>query len=111
MNYVIVITESFESNFKKLFKKYHSLHDDLAVLTKELYANPNLGDDLGNNTQKVRMAIVSKNKGKSGGARVITFNDLAPYIVRTCPALNSGLTGLTVCYVVVRFGKDIKLYC
>ena len=31
-----------------------------------------MGDDLGNNIRKVRMAIASKNKGKSGGARIIT---------------------------------------
>ena len=28
---------------------------------------------LGNNCYKIRMAISSKNKGKSGGSRVITF--------------------------------------
>jgi len=33
-----------------------------------------LGDDLGGNTRKVRMAITSKNKGKSSGARIITCN-------------------------------------
>ena len=33
-----------------------------------------MGDDLGDNFRKVRMAIASKNKGKRGGARVITLN-------------------------------------
>jgi hypothetical protein len=42
----------------------------------ELLNNPKLGDDLGNNTRKVRMAIVSKGRGKSGGARVITCSIL-----------------------------------
>lgn len=36
--------------------------------------NPFQGDDLGNGVRKVRMSISSKGKGKSGGARVITFN-------------------------------------
>ena len=72
MNYQIVTTDDFESNFKRLSKKYHSLADDYEVLIKELLANPTMGDDLGNNTRKVRMAIASKNKGKRGGARVIT---------------------------------------
>ena len=76
MNYVIVTTEYFESNFNRLSKKYRSLHDDLKILIKELYENPTMGDYLGNNTRKVRMAIVSKNKGKRGGARVITYNVL-----------------------------------
>ena len=76
MNYTIVTTEHFESNFKRLLKKYHSLHDDLKVLIKELYANPTMGDNLGNNTRKVRVAIGSKNRGKRGGARIITCNVL-----------------------------------
>ena len=46
--------------------------NDYEILIKDLLANPNLGDDLGDNTRKVRMAIYSKNKGKRGGARVIT---------------------------------------
>ena len=39
-----------------------------------------MGDDLGDNTYKVRMAIASKNKGKSGGARVITCNVLVDVV-------------------------------
>ena len=76
MNYTIATTEHFESNFKRLSKKYHSLNDDYETLIEELLKNPTMGDDLGNNTRKVRLAISSKNKGKSGGARVITFNVL-----------------------------------
>ena len=72
MNYKIATTKDFESNFKRLFKKYRSLYDDLEGFKKELLKNPTMGDDLGNQTRKVRMAIASKGKGKSGGARVIT---------------------------------------
>lgn len=36
--------------------------------------NPLQGVDLGNNIRKVRLAVTSKHKGKSGGARVITYN-------------------------------------
>jgi len=32
------------------------------------------------NTRKVRMAITSKNKGKSGGARIITCNILVDIV-------------------------------
>lgn len=39
----------------------------------ELHANPQLGTDLGGGLRKIRMRIASKGKGKSGGARVITF--------------------------------------
>jgi hypothetical protein len=74
MNYKIATTEYFESNFKRLSKKYRSLFDDIENFKKELLTNPAMGDDLGSNTRKVRIAIASKNKGKSGGARVITCN-------------------------------------
>ena len=76
MNYEIITTDDFERNFKRLSKKYRSLENDYEILIKELLKNPEMGDDLGNNTRKVRMAIASKNKGKSGGARVITCNVL-----------------------------------
>jgi len=72
MNYAIATTKDFENQFKRLLKKYHSLRSDIEIFKKELLDNPETGDDLGNNIRKVRMAIASKNKGKSGGARVIT---------------------------------------
>jgi mRNA-degrading endonuclease RelE of RelBE toxin-antitoxin system len=76
MNYTVVTSEDFEKNFKRLSKKYHSLNRDYEVFLRELLANPAMGDDLGNNTRKIRMAIASKGRGKSGGARVITCNVL-----------------------------------
>jgi len=76
MNYETEATDDFEREAKKLLKKYHSFSDDLKQFKKELLQNPLMGDDLGNNTRKVRMAIAAKNRGKSGGARVITFNVL-----------------------------------
>ena len=72
MNYRIVATDDFDKNVKTLSKKYRSLKNDLITFQKELLENPTMGDDLGNNIRKVRMAIASKNKGKRGGARVIT---------------------------------------
>jgi hypothetical protein len=36
--------------------------------------NPYQGVDLGGGKRKLRMAVASKGKGKSGGMRVITFN-------------------------------------
>ena len=54
-------------------KKYPSLKEELIALNNELILKPDLGTPLGNNTYKVRLAIKSKGKGKSGGARVITY--------------------------------------
>jgi mRNA-degrading endonuclease RelE of RelBE toxin-antitoxin system len=76
MNYAIVTTEDFDKRIRTLSKKYRSLINDLIVLKKELLKNPEMGDRLSENVRKVRMAIASKNRGKSGGARVITCSVL-----------------------------------
>ena len=68
------LSDEFRRQFKRLAKKYPSLVNDYDTLKKELCKNPFQGADLGGGTRKVRMAIASKGKGKSGGARVITFN-------------------------------------
>ena len=73
MNYKTEATDLFDREVKRLSKKYRSLPDDLENFKKELQENPLMGDDLGSDTRKVRMAIASKGKGKSGGARIITF--------------------------------------
>lgn len=61
----------FDKEMKRLKKKYRSLANDYAEWLNELYANPMAGTDLGNGVHKIRVAISSKNKGKSGGARLI----------------------------------------
>jgi hypothetical protein len=42
-------------------------------LSKKLTDEPEQGTALGNSFYKFRLAIASKGKGKSGGARVITY--------------------------------------
>ena len=73
MNYKFKIQHTFEREAKRLGKRYPSLKADIAALHDELLANPTAGADLGGGLRKVRMAITSKGRGKSGGARVITF--------------------------------------
>ena len=46
---------------------------DLTGLLESLTENPKRGTALGNNFYKIRLAIASKGKGKSSGARVITY--------------------------------------
>ena len=82
MNYEIITTESFEKKIKYFSKKYYSFFDDLEIFKQELLKNPTMGEDLGNDTRKVRMAIASKNKGKSGGARIITYHILVNIVIR-----------------------------
>jgi len=72
MSYEIIVISSFESEAKHLAKKHKSLKTDLLNLFNKLTENPLQGSPLGKDCYKVRMAIKSKGKGKSGGARVIT---------------------------------------
>jgi mRNA-degrading endonuclease RelE of RelBE toxin-antitoxin system len=64
---------SFERDAKSLLKKYTSLRQELAALGELLQENPTIGTSLGQDCYKIRLAIKSKGKGKSGGARVITY--------------------------------------
>ncbi len=71
MNFKIIPTAVFAEKAKLLAKRYPSMKDDLSVL-------------------KIRMRICSKNKGKSGGARVIT------YLIKT--SLDEGVINLVTIY-------------
>lgn len=73
MEYRIELSASFKKEAKRLRKHYASFADDYDNLIDDLEANPHLGTDLGGGLRKIRMRITSKGKGKSGGARVITF--------------------------------------
>jgi hypothetical protein len=72
MNYNVKTIPVFEKQAKKLIKKYSSLKTEVFDLIQQLKNTPNLGTSLGNNCFKIRIAIASKNKGKRGGARIIT---------------------------------------
>lgn len=72
----IIVTDEFKRCAKPLAKRYKSFNQDYQDLLDELEKNPQLGIDLGMGYRKVRMAIKSKGKGKSGGARVITLDTL-----------------------------------
>ncbi|MCF8372908.1 MAG: type II toxin-antitoxin system RelE/ParE family toxin [Bacteroidales bacterium] len=72
MSFNIIVTESFKKQAKGIAKKHHSLKSDLEKLVDSLEENPTQGEPLGKDCYKVRIAITSKGKGKSGGSRVIT---------------------------------------
>ncbi len=73
MNYRVFASSNFRRDAKPLLRKFASLHDELAELEKQLLTNPLLGKPLGRNCFKIRLAVKSKGKGKSGGLRVITM--------------------------------------
>ncbi|OQX82287.1 MAG: hypothetical protein B6D64_00715 [Bacteroidetes bacterium 4484_276] len=72
MNFNVIVTSSFNKHAKSIAKKHPSLKSDIAMLVDSLEENPIQGEPLGNDSYKIRMAITSKGKGKSGGSRVIT---------------------------------------
>lgn len=72
MSFNVVVTDGFKKHAKGIAKKHHSLKSDLDKLIHSLEENPTQGEPLGKDCYKVRMAISSKGKGKSGGSRVIT---------------------------------------
>lgn len=73
MSYNLIPTRRFEKELKRLNKKFPSVKNEFAELVNLLSNNPELGTFLGNNCYKIRFSIESKGKGKSGGARVITY--------------------------------------
>ena len=73
MSYKVVITSEFAKEAKRIAKKHIGIKTDIAKLIADIALNPAMGTDLGHNFYKVRMSISGTNKGKSGGARVITY--------------------------------------
>jgi mRNA-degrading endonuclease RelE of RelBE toxin-antitoxin system len=81
MKAVIRVSKAFKRQAKPLLKKYASLPDELKQLNKELSENPYFGVEIMPNVHKIRMAIKSKGKGKSGGVRIITFHQKETIII------------------------------
>jgi mRNA-degrading endonuclease RelE of RelBE toxin-antitoxin system len=72
MKYNVLAIPPFDKQLKRLIKKFPSLKVEYSALVDELGENPGKGTFLGNNCFKIRLAIASKGRGKSGGARIIT---------------------------------------
>lgn len=72
-NFTLQEGPAFGRQAKRLLRKYFSFRDDLRALVISLSENPIQGTPLGKDCYKIRLAITSKNRGKSGGARVITL--------------------------------------
>jgi len=71
MSYKVKTIVVFEKQAKRLIKRYSSLKVEILNLVQELKENPEQGTPIGKNCYKIRIAIASKGKGKSGGARII----------------------------------------
>lgn len=73
MKIEVRITKGFRRQAKPLLKKYSSLKGELFQLQDLLRSTPNAGVEIMPDIFKIRLAVKSKGKGKSGGLRVITF--------------------------------------
>ena len=76
MSFEVQTTSYFDSEAKRLAKRHRSFVDDLSGFRDSIMKNPYQGTELSPGIRKVRMAIASKGRGQSGGARVITFTYL-----------------------------------
>ena len=76
MSFEILTTSYFDIEAKRLAKRHRSFIEDLQDFQEELLKNPYQGTELSPGIRKIRLSIDSKGRGKSGGARVITFTYL-----------------------------------
>ncbi len=84
MSFRIKTISVFERQAKRLIKKFPSLKKEIQGLINDLKEEPQNGTSIGHNCFKIRLAIASKGKGKSGGARIIThvvFKDDTVYLL------------------------------
>ncbi|MEO0044618.1 MAG: hypothetical protein RL329_4067 [Bacteroidota bacterium] len=73
MNYRIILIDNFKREAKPLLKKYPSLRGELETLHAQLLEMPRMGIRIAENIYKIRLAVKSEGRGKSGGMRVITY--------------------------------------
>jgi mRNA-degrading endonuclease RelE of RelBE toxin-antitoxin system len=108
MNYNIETIPYFDKQAKKLAKKHKSLKQDLKALFESLEINPNQGIKLTENTYKIRLAIKSKAKGKSGGARVITHIKIIEETVYLLSIFDKSSTDSISDNAIIELLKDIE---
>ncbi|MFI5196676.1 MAG: hypothetical protein ACHQD8_06275 [Chitinophagales bacterium] len=73
MIYNVVTIPPFIKRLRRLAIKYPSLKNEYLQLVALLESNPTTGISIGNHCYKIRIAIASKGKGKSGGARIFSL--------------------------------------
>lgn len=97
MNSIDVFPD-FARQLKRLAKKHPSLVEDIRMLAETLSHNAHYGTNLGEGLFKIRLSSSSKNKGKSGGFRVIT------YLATPISNANGEITGYQI-YLVLIYDK------
>ena len=74
MEVKIYTSDEFSRRAKKYAKKFKSFASDFKLFLDSIKENPYQGVDLGGGKRKLRMIVTSKNSGKRGGFRIITYN-------------------------------------
>ena len=77
----IQYTDNFLKEAKQLSKKFKLLKQDLQDLIQDITINKDFGVDLGSNLYKKRVKNSSIPTGKSGGFRVIIYQQIENKIV------------------------------
>ena len=73
METIIRMLPEFEHRAKAIARKYKSFVQDYKIFIESLKTAPKQGKSLGGGVYKIRIPISSKTKGKSGGARILTY--------------------------------------
>ena len=76
MSLEFVPSDYFATELKRLAKRYRGLADDYEAFLDSPKENPLQGTEIAPKIRKIRMPITAKGRGKSGGARIITYNAL-----------------------------------
>ena len=106
MSFKVIPTPTFAKSLKALAKRHRSLKEDVKAFVAELERNPLQGVELTAGIRKIRMAIKSKGVGKSGGARVITYNVLVTEEEGTVYLLVSNLVRISLLRMVIFCSSD-----
>ncbi|MDR1592085.1 MAG: addiction module toxin RelE [Prevotellaceae bacterium] len=96
MSATIRVTRSFKRQAKSLLKKYPSLQSELKQLNGILEENPHFGTEITHGVYKIRLAIKSKGKGKSGGARVISYHSDEPLVIGITDETNENVLAVNL---------------
>ena len=106
MSFKVIPTPTFAKSLKALAKRHRSLKEDVKAFVAELERNPLQGVELTAGIRKISMAIKSKGAGKSGGARVITYNVLVTEEEGEVDLLVSNLVRISLLRMVIFCSSD-----
>ena len=106
MSFKVIPTPTFAKSLKALAKRHRSLKEDVKAFVAELERDPLQGVELTAGIRKISMAIKSKGVGKSGGARVITYNVLVTEEEGEMYLLVSNLVRISLLRMVIFCSSD-----